>query len=323
MNRAPFRAHLVAVFCAFATVATTAAEPVAESESPWVFSLLPKSLQAHPRLEATVITEMTEAGRQLPPVATASPAYYVLQSGGFLRSASAPASRAVVSSAAVDAFVRRSLAARGYLPAEPEHDRQASLALVYAWGVHTRLRRDDNSSPREVVQNIRTRAALVGGEKFARQILDLMMRASAQADAALAPTRVTFDGEPVPPVLGPEQLEFMSPIEQFRMANARNEALLEQVGNDLYFVILSAYDAGALARGQRVLLWRTRMTAGTDGVASTDALPALIKSAAPYFGREMKDVAVLAPRSGPAGKVDYGPLEVKEWDPQLAPPGQK
>jgi len=317
VNRAPFRQQLAAVLCAFATVAATGAEPVVDSESPWVFSLLPKSLQAQPRLEATVVTEMTEAGRKLPPVTTASPAYYALQSGGFLRTASAPANRAMVSAEAIDVFVRRSLAARGYLPAEPEHDRRASLALVYAWGVHARLRPDENSSPQEMVQNVRTRAALVGGEKFAAQIVDLMMRASAQADAALPTARVTLDGEPVPPVLGPEQLEFISPIEQFRNASARNEALLEQVGNDVYFVILSAYDAAELARGHRVLLWRTRMTAATEGIAATDALPTLIKSASPYFGREMKDIAVLAPRSGSAGKVDYGPLEVKEWDAKM------
>lgn len=317
MNRAPSRLYRAAVLCAVATIATTAAEPVVDSESPWVFSLLPKSLQAQPRLEATVVTEMTEAGRKLPLVSAASPAYYVLQSGGFLRTASAPANRAMVSAEAIDVFVRRSLAARGYLPAEPEQDRRASLALVYAWGVHARLRPGENSSAQEMVQNVRTRAALVGGEKFAAQIVDLMMRASAQAEAALPTARVTLDGEPVPPVLGPEQLEFMSPIEQFRNASARNEALLEQVGNDLYFVILSAYDGAELARGHRVLLWRTRMTAATEGIAANDVLPTLIKSASPYFGREMKDVAVLAPRSGSAGKVDYGPLEVKEWDAKM------
>jgi hypothetical protein len=42
----------------------------------WVFSLLPKSMQKNPRLELTVITEMTPAGRALPPVSVAQPAYF-------------------------------------------------------------------------------------------------------------------------------------------------------------------------------------------------------------------------------------------------------
>jgi hypothetical protein len=43
------------------------APPEGFKEPRWVFSLLPKSMQKDPRLDYTVITEMTPAGRKLPP----------------------------------------------------------------------------------------------------------------------------------------------------------------------------------------------------------------------------------------------------------------
>ena len=58
------------------------AAPKKESSSEWVFSLLPKSMQKNPRLELTVITEMTEAGKKLPPVSAAAPAYFELFTTG-------------------------------------------------------------------------------------------------------------------------------------------------------------------------------------------------------------------------------------------------
>src|SRR5690349_15487252 len=67
------------------TPASTASPaPAAKSESSgWVFSILPKSLQKNPTIDLTVITEMTELGKKLPPVTPAKPAYYLTKSGGF------------------------------------------------------------------------------------------------------------------------------------------------------------------------------------------------------------------------------------------------
>src|ERR1041385_5131986 len=59
-------------------------------KSEWVFSLLPKSLQKNPRLDLTVITEMTEAGKKLAPVSPAKPAYFEAFSAGFHQLGHAP-----------------------------------------------------------------------------------------------------------------------------------------------------------------------------------------------------------------------------------------
>src|SRR5947207_13393327 len=66
-----------------ATTPVPAPEKKDSGKSQWVFSLLPKSLQKNPRLELTVITEMTEAGKKLPPVSSEKPAYFETFSAGF------------------------------------------------------------------------------------------------------------------------------------------------------------------------------------------------------------------------------------------------
>lgn len=281
----------------------------------WVFNFLPKAFQRNPRLDLTVITELTAEGRKLPEVTVQHPAYYIAQSAGYRRTIGAPAGDKTLPPDKIDEFVRRSLATRGYQPATATAP--ATLVLIYGWGVHARLDQDGTQTGDQLAQNLLDRAGLVGGEKFKAEFLALLAEATAQVDAAVSsPTRhMTVDGVAVSPVLGPDQLEFISPVNRFRDRSAKNEFLLEQVAGDVYFVTVSAYDHAALARGQRVLLWRTRMTVSADGVSQTDSLPTLINSAAPYFGRDMSEPATLTPRTFPKGRVTLGPLTFPDEEP--------
>ena len=90
-----------------------------ESSSEWVFSLLPKSFQKNPLLELTVITEMTEAGRRLPPVSTAQPAYFELFTTGAHHQGHAQGSGATLKMEDVQRLLIRSLTTNGYRPAQP------------------------------------------------------------------------------------------------------------------------------------------------------------------------------------------------------------
>src|SRR5262245_11653597 len=106
-----------------------AAEAPAKAEAPkkekekseWVFSILPKSMQKNPLLDITVITEMTEAGKKLPPVSAASPAYFQAYSSGFKQLGDAPMNEKTLSPEAIEKVLVRSLAANGYHPSSPEH----------------------------------------------------------------------------------------------------------------------------------------------------------------------------------------------------------
>lgn len=281
----------------------------ARSDPTWVFNLLPKAFQRNPRLHLTVVTELTPEGRKRPEVTLQHPAYCLIQSGGYHHTARAAAGDGgTLSADAMNAFVLRALATRGYLPAAESVP--VSLVLVYSWGLHGRPVQDGAAGGDELLRNLLDRASLVAGEKFRLEFYSLLAEAMAQADAAAsAPTRhMELDGVAVAPVLGPDQLEFISPINRFRDRSAKHDFLLEQVAGDVYFVVISAYDHDALTKGRRLLLWRTRMTVGADGVAQADAVPTLVGSAAPYLGRDMPEPATLTPRLHPEGRVRLGPL---------------
>ncbi len=283
--------------------------------SNWIFQLLPKAFQQNPRLDLTVITEMTAEGKKLPEVDVKHPAYYVAQSGGYRRTVGAPAGGKNQPSDTMDAFARRSLAKRGYYPSNSPIP--PSLVLVSSWGVSAQLPRDGTVSNDDPTGNLLDRTGLVGGEKFKAEFTKLLADASSQADAAIgsATRHMTLDGATIEPVLGPGQLEFMSPINRFRESSAKNEFLLEQVGGDAYFVLVSAYPAAALEKNRRVLLWRTKMIVSADGISENDSLPTLINAAAPIFGRDMTEPATLTLRSLPEGSVKLGPLKFLEEEP--------
>lgn len=302
----------VVIFSAvFAVEPSPSASTNSREPANWVFDLRPKSLQSNPHLDLTVITELTEEGRKRPAASLAKPVYFVAQSAGYHRTIDAPAAEKTLPPDKIDTFVKRSLALGGFYPATPS-TRPPTLVLVYVWGVHSRPPSDEALSADRLTRNLLDRARLVGGDKFAGELMEMFDQASAQAQAAPATSHLTVGGEAVAPVLGAEQLEFMSPINRFRDRSVKNEFLLEQVGSDVYYVTVSAYDHDALLKGRRVLLWRTRMTSSAVGVSQMDSFPTLIAAAAPYFGKEMTGPATLTPRAIPKGEVSVGTPVVVE-----------
>lgn len=303
------------------TAAATAATPPAsasknEQKSEWVFSLLPKSFQKNPRLELTVITEMTAAGKALPPVSPPAPAYCELFSPGPKHLGHSAGNEVTLKREAIEMLLTRSLATNGYVLAQrPEHP--PSLLIIYTWGSHSLLTEPDEENPmlggEQVARNLLDRAALVGGEKFARQMLDLFT----QADAMAVATRSTTapGGEPV---FTPALAEFMNPVAQFKRAAPKNEFLVDQAASNVYYVVASAYDYASAGTNRRTLLWRTRMTVGADGVSQTQTLPTLVLTAAPYFGREMSEAETFSKRAVREGTVEIGTPIVVESDPSTA-----
>ena len=106
-----------------------------KSGSQWVFSLLPKSLQKNPKVEMTVITEITEEGKKLPEVRPQKPVYYVAQSAGFHSLGHGPANEKAPPPDALQAMLEKSLATNGYLPAK-QPGPSPGLLVIYMWGSH-------------------------------------------------------------------------------------------------------------------------------------------------------------------------------------------
>ena len=82
----------------------------------------------------------------------------------------------------------------------------------------------------------------------------------------------------------------------------------------------SAYDYQSVTEKRRRLLWRTRMTVAAQGVSPEQSLPTLVLNAAPYFGKDMAESAILSKRSMREGTVEIGTPTVVE--PAAPPPAR-
>ncbi len=272
-------------------------------KSQWVFSILPKAFQKNPLLDLTVITEMTDAGRKLPPVSPEHPVYFQPFSSGYHELGDPSGGTKTLRQEDIEKLLVRALAANGYRPAKMPEQPPAIL-LLYTWGTHSRREEGDEDnpslSPQQVAANILDRAALVGGQKFADKLAKLFEEADAMNTAANVPTPP--GGQPVMAPI----MDFANPVAMFRRQSIKNENLLEQTANDIYYVVASAYDYRSASSNKRVLLWRTRMTVAAQGVSQLQTLPTLVLSAAPYFGKDMAETELISKRPVPEGTVEIG-----------------
>jgi hypothetical protein len=85
--------------------------------------------------------------------------------------------------------------------------------------------------------------------------------------------------------------------------------LREDIAEERYFVILMAYDYKSVRAGKKgvkpKLLWSTHFSVRALGFNFAEALPAMSKVAANYFGHQV-DGLLLDARKVPEGRVDFG-----------------
>ncbi len=85
--------------------------------------------------------------------------------------------------------------------------------------------------------------------------------------------------------------------------------LRKEIADERYFVILMAYDYRSLKEGKKGvkprLLWSTHFSMRATGFSFTEALPAMGKVAANFFGHQL-DGLLLDARKVPEGRVDVG-----------------
>ena len=316
----------------FAAAALSAAEPAgsapakAPAKSEFVFSLIPKSLQKNPHLSLNVITELTADGKKLATPTEKKPAYYIFQMGGNLQlGEAAPANEKDTAPAELERLMRKSLAEGHYLPADPPAH-QPSLVLIYRWGSYslgddepepddpstavTQLHTDKDAEallPQAIGETAKQkqlyeRASLVGGIKFANELMKVIQEESQLATQENAAGRVAA----VAGNTAPELSAAFSPFAHFRDRDLETLQLVEDSFSSCYFVIVSAFDYQSVATKEKVLLWRTKMTVNSLGVAFVDTAPALIANAGGYFGREMTQAVTTSQRVVQDGKVKIG-----------------
>lgn len=312
---------LILATAAFASAAEEPTGPIKArndaAKPKFVFSLAPRSMQANPTLDMTVITEVTPEGKSRKPATPSEPLYYEAAPGGFRQMGSASANENEPAQEMMESIMKRGLSRNGYLP----HDgaNPPTLAVIYHWGSFARADTNDpemvNTTPEVMYRELIERATLTGGSKFAGELAKVMEQRFELMNAQ-PPTREGPDGSPIisQQVIGHVPGSMMDPVEHFLSRDKRTRFLAEQADTNLYYVIASAFDYAALAKGQKILLWRTKMTVDAGGVSMTQTFPTLVASAAEYFGREMDGPATLV-QSVREGRIELGEATVVGEEP--------
>jgi len=316
MTRAPTRLLCAALAGLLAPLALSAGGPpltnTESSEGQFSFSLIPRPFQKNPLVDQTVVTELTPDGKKLPPPSPAHPVYYVADSGGYHAEGQGPEDEHPPAAEVLATSMLQALAVNGYQPATRAHP--PTLLIVYYWGAHTNLDTgsgeiDDTGFLDVGHKNLLSRAALVGGSKFAEDLRQALQKQDRQNEMKAN----------MPQAYGAMLSEF-GPLQLFIQRDGKTRQLYEEAKGDCYYVVASAYDFAAATQGKRVLLWRSKMTVDSHGVAMRDTLPGLILNAGKYLGLDMPEAATMLKHAQRDEHVTLGPLEVEEYMDKPAPP---
>lgn len=109
-----------------------------------------------------------------------------------------------------------------------------------------------------------------------------------------------------------------NPMPWWKRENLRREGVAGR-----HFVRLVAFDYEAAKRKKRKLLWHARVSTHSDGVTLKEVLATLIKTGAPYFGRETNEPVLADVPYVPEGKVELGAPTLKEYLPATGTPPEK
>ncbi len=264
--------------------------------------LLPRPFQKDPRINLSIVTEVTKLGKTIPAPTRDKPAYYTILDGGLAEAGDVVGGNTPPPPAKLAQIMEASLAASGYRKASGKNP--PTLVIYYQWGSFNRLRAADQSdaatpsgggigdlSDPAQVRNLAARAALVGGTKF---MLDFMEVLDSQSLRTLG----TFQGR-----------------------DRQSGQLVAMTTSDLYFLLAMAFDYNSVQRGERKLLWSTKVSTDSQGLAMDDTLPAIVTRAASYFGHDTKGPVLFHPHLLD-GRVDIGEATVQGYI-ENPPPAKK
>ena len=284
------------------------------STGQFVFQLAPNSLSKNPRVDMTVYGEVTDAGKALPLPTTQQPQYYIAQSGGFHASEFAPAGERVPREEIVTQHVKKALKTAGYV--ESPESTTPTLVITYNWGSQYRSEMGDRD------WGIATRARMVGGNAFAEELIGVLKnQQTAFEDRGMRPdgTMRVRGAAGADMIRLIQAFQSMTPVENYKRADDNNPQLLEQVRGEFYYIIVSAYDYGAMLQRKRTLLWRTHLTVDSRGVSLNDTLDVLLLSGTPYIGKETGRPGSISKTVIRRGSVEIGAPQKAEFIEESAP----
>lgn len=252
----------------------------------------------HKDVDVIALTDVTEAGRALPPATVDHPVRYQIIHLGSLSFGSDWAGEKIPSNRAVLLWMMAAMRDQGYLLADDAHPPE--LTLVFGWGMfgestgEPRLKSADEAlagyagtvgSPRRALR-------FLGGQK-----VDLMWDQSA------------------PP-------GFFEPRTLLRgmLRTGVTGKIWDFAASDLFVGVVRAYPFPLAGEKGENLLWETRFACPATGLSMDRALPQMILAAAPILGREtVKPVNVNATAQF-GSTVNLGDFTILNDDVELAAP---
>jgi hypothetical protein len=248
--------------------------PASASVLDWIF---PKR-----EVQVIAVTDTTPVGALRRPASAANPVYYAAVSAGYRDFGGIIAGEKIPQKEEVIKTITKVLAKQGYLPATTEHP--ASLLLFWTWGTMNTDR--DYSNPDDTA-----------GRQINRNQLLRFMGAYKLGLISKEPD--------------PFRQDTLLPGAWIR--DADSEMISDLATEDLYVIAISAYDYGAALRQEKVLLWMTKISCPSIGLAMKDTLPAMLALAGPHIGRETaKPVSVKASEQF-KGEVKIGDPTIVEY----------
>lgn len=273
-------------------------------------AIVPTSMQRRPLISFNVITEMTAEGRKRREPTPDQPMHYVMHAAKYAETGvEVAAGQRPPPAAELETALRGSLAKNGFI-AVSKDEHVPELLIILNFGSHGSISDGGMSAPelvpavrnRRVFIDVLERATLIAGEKFAREL-------KAVLEQEVMRMNIPMNRMPVSPDWG-------SPYQIYanQTKNRAYRYFAEIAFHPCYFVIASAYDYASAEKGEKRLLWRTKMTVDARGVSMDEVLRPLIAHTGSYLGRETSEAVIVKKQLLRDGKVEVGTATVVEGD---------
>ncbi len=269
----------------------------------------------------TSVFSSTYNGYQRPRAAdgTFQPEYYALANGKYLPGVSADASIDKVKFPQIAGLTAQFLALRDYHLAQDS--KQARFLLVITWGKTIPLDDGVYFDHQEAFFNAMNQVAQARGGPAGRFSAMASPTAAAksfaendEAEQSLIQLNMFNDMRRKADEYNAKVLGYVDEINRregparFAGAGTAFDDLIDDIENERYFFVISAYDfPTAVKTGQRKLLWATRVSVQAQGNKFNEAAALMLAKASKYFGQ---DSGRLVRQYDREGKVTLGELQV-------------
>ncbi|MDP3070261.1 MAG: hypothetical protein Q8N18_08230 [Opitutaceae bacterium] len=206
-------------------------------------------------VQVIAVTDTTPAGLLRRAATPANPIYYQAVSAGYRDFGGIIAGEKIPPKEEVMQTIAKVLAKQGYLAGSAEHP--PTVILIWTWGTMNTdmMYSGDADDP---------------GRQINRNQLLRFMGAYKLGLITKEPDAFRND--------------LLLPGALFR--DAETETVADLATEDLYVAAISAYDYAAATRSEKVLLWTTKISCPSRGLALPQTLPAMLALAGPHIGRE-------------------------------------